>query len=351
MPHKSQDDLDGFDYVAPDESWTIDPHVLIYSTSIAIFSGVPRSTLTNHGVIYGSSGLYFSSNDTVIKNKPDGLIKGINDGLFTGSGGAGLTIKNEGALIGANNIGVYLYRQSSAELTNTATGEIYGNQAGIGVFSEGAGGKFTNSGLIHSDRYGIDVETASGLTTKIANLKGGAIKGDSAAVHVGAGQISLTNHGKIVGDILSPSPDGKDTVFNDGKINGAISLGLGRDTVVFAGGSQGTVFGGSDKDKFVFKREFAPAKDAAVVGDFNPGTDTIELSRKLFKDIGHTGTLKSKYFHVGSHAGDGNDRIIYNSHNGHLSYDRDGTGSGHAVLFARLDANLNLDAGDFTVIA
>jgi hypothetical protein len=41
----------------------------------------------------------------------------------------------------------------------------------------------------------------------------------------------------------------------------------------------------------------------------------------------------------------------YDSDNGHLSYDADGTGNVRAVLFARLSANLDLHASDFTVIA
>lgn len=400
MPHKSHDDLDGFEYSAANQTWIIDPYVLIYSAARAIINNYQNAVLNNFGVVYsaGSWGLYFTGADSKIVNQEDALIKAASNAIFTGSGGSNINIKNSGAVISTADDGILLYLQAdNAVINNTETGliqglggitcvgagatignagrivgllgrgvsftspsnhdlqlentgEIFGKTEGVGNHSNN-GGTFTNLGRIHSDKYGIEVATATGLTTKIANLAGGVIQGSDAAIHVSAGQISLANHGKIVGDIRSPSPDGKDTVSNDGKINGDISLGLGRDVVVFAGGSQGTVFGGGGKDKFVFKREFVPAKDAASIGDFTPATDSIELSRKLFKDTGDTGTLKSKYFHVGSQAGDGSDRIVYDSDNGHLSYDRDGTGSGQAVLFAKLSANLDLHASDFTVIA
>ena len=47
---------------------------------------------------------------------------------------------------------------------------------------------------------------------------------------------------------------------------------------------------------------------------------------------------------------DADDRIIYDTDSGGLSYDADGTGNVAAVQFARLGANLNLSASDFTII-
>jgi Ca2+-binding RTX toxin-like protein len=57
-------------------------------------------------------------------------------------------------------------------------------------------------------------------------------------------------------------------------------------------------------------------------------------------------------FH-GSAAGvsrDANDRVIYDTDDGTLSYDADGSGEDEAVQFARLSANLNLSAADFVII-
>ena len=62
------------------------------------------------------------------------------------------------------------------------------------------------------------------------------------------------------------------------------------------------------------------------------------------------GTLGSTSFHTGTAAGDGLDRIIYNSTNGSLFYDADGTGSTVAVQFATLATGLVLTNADFWVI-
>jgi len=61
--------------------------------------------------------------------------------------------------------------------------------------------------------------------------------------------------------------------------------------------------------------------------------------------------LKAKFLHIGKHAGDHNDFIVYDKKTGALSYDTDG--SKHAVApieFAHLDPHLHLKHGDFLVI-
>src|SRR5436190_1353978 len=90
-------------------------------------------------------------------------------------------------------------------------------------------------------------------------------------------------------------------------------------------------------DRFDFKTKLASAKNAATISEFNADQDTIGLSRTLFTKIGDTGPLKDKFFHVGTHAADKNDSIIFNSATGKLYYDSDGRGSSDQVLFAKVD--------------
>ena len=61
------------------------------------------------------------------------------------------------------------------------------------------------------------------------------------------------------------------------------------------------------------------------------------------------GVMSSGAFWIGSQAHDANDRIIYDSSTGALSYDPDGTGSKAAVQFATLGANLKMTYKDFLV--
>jgi Ca2+-binding RTX toxin-like protein len=49
-------------------------------------------------------------------------------------------------------------------------------------------------------------------------------------------------------------------------------------------------------------------------------------------------------------AHDADDRIIYDTDSGFLSYDADGAGQDAGIQFARLSTNLNLSAADFTII-
>jgi serralysin len=52
----------------------------------------------------------------------------------------------------------------------------------------------------------------------------------------------------------------------------------------------------------------------------------------------------------GSSALDADDRILYNSTNGALWYDADGTGATSPIYFAQLSAGLALTAADFLVV-
>ena len=60
--------------------------------------------------------------------------------------------------------------------------------------------------------------------------------------------------------------------------------------------------------------------------------------------------LNADAFHIGATAADAEDRIIYNSGTGALSFDADGTGGGGAIKFAQLTAGLALTNADFVVV-
>ena len=59
---------------------------------------------------------------------------------------------------------------------------------------------------------------------------------------------------------------------------------------------------------------------------------------------------KDHEFVVGKQAKDGSDHIIYNQKNGQLLYDHDGKGGKDAVVFAKIQKGLDIDASDFLVI-
>ena len=66
----------------------------------------------------------------------------------------------------------------------------------------------------------------------------------------------------------------------------------------------------------------------------------------MFKQIG-AGRLAAGAFHVGTSAGNADDRIVYDQATGKIFYDADGSGAGAAILFATVTAGTTLTSADF----
>lgn len=338
---------------APGESWTINKYVFVTdSVAPAVFSSVAHSTLKNHGIIRGvTAGATFDQGSSagVITNGATGVIKATaGDGIrFDGDG---LSITNAGGIVGSAN-GVW-FKENAINMVLNNSGDILGGVTGVYEYSDYDGGIVTNSGLIRGGNYGVDVFTAHGLTTTIQNRAGGTIEGGIYAVWTRplAGKLSLDNTGTVKG-IINCDAAANDVIANEGTITGETHLGPGNDRFIFAGGKQGMVFGETGADKFIFRSKLAPETHAAKIGDFTPGTDVIGLSRALFTDIGDQGSLKSKYFVVGTKAKDADDHVVYDKDSGKLYYDEDGHGGAQKVLVARLDGAPDLHAGDLLVVA
>ncbi|WP_284164728.1 M10 family metallopeptidase C-terminal domain-containing protein [Frigidibacter sp. SD6-1] len=109
--------------------------------------------------------------------------------------------------------------------------------------------------------------------------------------------------------------------------------------------------GGIGEDSFRFSTALGD-DNVDRITDFNVADDLILLDHLIFDQVGGVGVLAMNAFHSSatglSH--DADDRIIYNTSNGLLCYDADGTGAGEAIAFARLGAHLNLAASDFVIV-
>lgn len=121
----------------------------------------------------------------------------------------------------------------------------------------------------------------------------------------------------------------------------------GNDTIVGGSGND-TLIGGSGADMFLFH---SPNEGIDTITDFSQAQgDKIQVSASGF-DRGLTlGALDASLFTIGSAASDASDRFIYNSSNGVLSFDADGTGALGQVQFAKLSTGLNLTSNDFVVV-
>ncbi|HEY8381894.1 MAG TPA: calcium-binding protein [Microvirga sp.] len=107
-----------------------------------------------------------------------------------------------------------------------------------------------------------------------------------------------------------------------------------------------TLTGGEGRDVFVFDATSLGAADS--ITDFSSGADVIALVGGVF--AGLNGTVTAAKIANGPVATDADDRIVYNSTTGVLSYDADGNGGSAAVAFAKINAGSALTVTDFIVI-
>jgi Ca2+-binding RTX toxin-like protein len=121
-------------------------------------------------------------------------------------------------------------------------------------------------------------------------------------------------------------------------------------------GGQGadTLTGGGGADRFVFDTSLSSA-DADTIADFD-WLDKIWLDEDVYSAFGQTDTtrvLATANFWTGAAAHDADDRVIYDSADGALRYDADGTGVGASVLIATLGTSFHpqLTFADFQIIA
>lgn len=344
------------DFTALDNSWTVDADVSVFvQADAAVVSTIAGSRFTNNGVVFaavnfnnGNGALSFAGNDAVIGNNAGASITGFDGGITVN--GIGVDIDNSGAVTGARQFGV-LFGSGSRDVVLTNSGNIYGAETGVWVLNSVDGGTIVNSGEIRSGNRAISLSLDTGVVTTITNAEDGVIRGKLKAIQVSFGAIDFQNLGTVAGLIHCDFQSGDDRIENRGTM-GEVRLGAGDDVFAFAGGVQGLVTGGPDEDQFVFETKLAPKKSGATIADFAPGEDSIGLSKALFKGIGKPGPLKEKFFALGSKAADKNDRILYDSADGELRYDKDGKGGAKAKLFALLDGGPDgVSAGDFLVLA
>lgn len=124
--------------------------------------------------------------------------------------------------------------------------------------------------------------------------------------------------------------------------------GKGGDDKIWAKNGSDVLIGGTGKDTFTFDTT-PSSKNVDVIVDFNVADDTIRLNDSAFTKL-KWGNLSASSFVIGTKALDSNDRIIYDSKTGALSYDADGSGSMAAIKFAQIENRAMLTAADFLVI-
>ena len=126
-------------------------------------------------------------------------------------------------------------------------------------------------------------------------------------------------------------------------------VGGAGDDLLAGGKGKDLLRGGGGQDAFLFDTKLGHGQ-VDRIADFHVGVDTIILDGSVFTGIGGPGELAASSFQIGAKAADADDRVIYNSQTGALSYDSDGQGGVAQITFAKLDKGLDLSSHDFLIV-
>jgi Ca2+-binding RTX toxin-like protein len=217
---------------------------------------------------------------------------------------------------------------------------IYG-RAGTDVVNGGDGGDHLWGGagadqLIGGDDAGIDYARYDDAYWGDLSLRL-----DAPAANVGTAAVGDTYVGieGLVGGA------GNDVVIG----NAAANYLFGSAASDFIDGQGGADYlsGGAGADRFRFSTALGVG-NADRVADFAHGIDDLLLISSIFSSVG--AALDATELRFGTVAIDANDYVIYNSANGQLFYDANGSAAGGQILFATVTAGTVLDTGDFLVV-
>ena len=229
---------------------------------------------------------------------------------------------------------------TAIDLTGNAFSQSITGNAGANVLHDGGkGGPDTLKGLGGNDTYRIFntgdaiVESATQgsadrIVAAVSCTLGAGVFVETMQTNGSTGTAAINLAGNEIGQSLTGNA-GNNRL--EGKGGADVLRGLGgADTFVFA-----TALGGGNIDTML---------------DFNAPDDRFLLSDNIFKAL-NTGTLSAAAFRSNTSglAGDASDRIIYDTDDGRVLYDPDGTGGAAAIHFATLSVGLAITNSDFSV--
>lgn len=144
--------------------------------------------------------------------------------------------------------------------------------------------------------------------------------------------------------------DGNDSLLGN-KGDDQLDGGNGNDTITGGAGND-VLVGGNGRDRFVFDTALDSKTNLDTINDFESGQDYICLKSSMFKKLGPSVTSDEIWFKHDGGVQKSTNYLVYDSSNGLLSYDADGSGKGVAVQFAVIgtDIHSSLSALDFLII-
>ena len=370
----------GFIFQYDNEVLTIDADIIVGSTAdTGVYDGVMKnSSVFNYGTVFGQGGagdgIQLAKGNSTVTNEIGAFVRGAAGVRLAGNGDD--TVVNAGGITGTDTA-VAFQGNAVKSIALTNSGQIYGSTGVLIAVDSVASSTIENSGTIAaSNGDGIVLQQGATSTTTIVNQAGGLIQGGDVAIYNQTGTVVLTNNGKLVGGFLDQNGT-KDVITNNGSITGSIGLSTHADTFkgqgsrsavsVYGNGGKDrliggahadtldgglgddTLTGGGGKDHFLFANALS-TNNVDSITDFKPGTDIIELTAAIFGGIGSSqGSLDAAKF-SGNGTETSTTRIVYDPATGSLSYDSNGSKTGHLVQFATLAEHPSLHNTDVTVM-
>ena len=300
-----------------------------------------------------------TGNDSIVGNGGNDTIRGLsgNDTIFGNSG-------NDSLLGGGGND-----RMLGASESDTLKGDSGNDFLSGGIAGDVLHGNGDNDTL-NGDGGNDSLNGGSGDDSLSGGTGDDTLAGEGGNDILDGGNRNDIVTGGMGNDTLTGG-GGNDTLRGSGN-NDNISGGSGRDRLLgddgndIVRGSFGSdeILGGSGNDILIGDRGFdtltggtgsdrfrfnTPNEGRDTITDFSVTDDRIEVRRSNFGFL-PIGVLAPNNFTTGSGASSANDRFIYNSNNGNLLYDSDGTGANSPVTIASLSSGLGLTNNNFVVI-
>jgi serralysin len=323
--------------------------------------GLTSRSLIVKGLIENARGS--DSRDNITGNAADNRIFGDGDRAGPGgndalSGAAG----SDTIYGGAGNDSISGEESNDSLFGDAGTDTINGN-SGVDTVQGGAGADVLSGGSDSGDTLSYS-ESGAAVTIKITSGatttgKGGHAAGDSMTGFTNV--VGSRFDDLIVDTRKSASSFSLDrNVFNGGDGSDTLKLGGGNDRANGGAGADAIygevgndmLTGGGGNDRFMFNTALNAASNVDNLTDFNVDADSIWLDNAVMPGLGkETGNLARAKFWKSEDgvAHDASDRIVYDTDDGMLYYDSNGSASGGRVLFARLSPDLELAAGNFWV--
>jgi Ca2+-binding RTX toxin-like protein len=198
----------------------------------------------------------------------------------------------------------------------------------------GGGGNDTLHGGNGNDTIiggsGTDVITESGDFSYVLT--------DSQLVGRGTDTFSQIEQANLIagsGNNVLNAIDASISVTLSGSGGADMLMGGNQNDVLVGGSGADTITGNAGSDRFAYNT-LGDRNDTIV--DFQADLDSLSFSAAGFGgDLVPGTTANADEFVIGTAAVDASDRFIYNSSNGNLFYDADGTGDNAQILVAKLE--------------